>query len=158
MYFLGSALIMRSKGLHINPFPPITNLVSALPQGYIANNFWIDCFGNTWPVIKSKRRLKFKYPLHAALRKHIFHRDNYQCKHCGITADDIPEGWDGTTTLFSQSPLINGFKTVLVVDHILTLLAGGLNVPENLQTLCETCNRKKIKIDLQNISAYRGLK
>ncbi|WP_409241999.1 HNH endonuclease [Curvibacter microcysteis] len=33
----------------------------------------------------------------------------------------------------------------LVVDHILTLKAGGLNVVENFQTVCVTCNKKKLR-------------
>lgn len=120
----------------------------------ISPQFWIDCFGVSWNLIKSTRRLKFKYPLHAAIRKHVFHVDNYQCKRCKAKAVNIPKDWDGKQTL-STNNLVNGYKDCLVVDHIITLKAGGKNEVENMQTLCETCNRKKLKEDLLNIKNYK---
>jgi 5-methylcytosine-specific restriction endonuclease McrA len=121
--------------------------------GKVHTTFWTDCFGNTWPVIRSVRRLKYKYPLHAAIRKHVFHTDNYQCRRCGDKAIHIPDDWDGKETLFTET-VLKGYKVMLVVDHILTLKAGGKNEAQNFQTLCETCNRKKLKEDLVNIRKH----
>ncbi len=48
----------------------------------------------------------------------------------------------------------SGWPDVLIVDHVLTLRAGGKSVIENLQTLCETCNRRKQKTDIADARAY----
>jgi hypothetical protein len=52
------------------------------------------------------------------LRWSVFRRDHYACVHCGSTAD-------------------------LTVDHIHPVSLGGADSPENLQTLCRTCNSSK---------------
>lgn len=45
---------------------------------------------------------------------------------------------------------------MLVLDHVLTLKAGGRSVIENLQTLCETCNKRKQRTDIADARAYRA--
>lgn len=55
-------------------------------------------------------------------RDYVFKRDNYTCQVCGHFS---PEGW------------------FLEIDHIYPISKGGSNRPDNLQTLCETCNRRK---------------
>ena len=55
-------------------------------------------------------------------RQYIFQRDNYTCQVCGYIS---PQGW------------------FLEIDHIYPIRYGGSNRPDNLQTLCETCNRRK---------------
>lgn len=124
--------------------------------GKVHTSFWTDCFGKQWPLIKSKRRLKYKYPLHAAIRKHVFHTDNYQCRNCGDKAINIPKNWDGKSTLQTNKILKSGFRDMLVVDHILTLKAGGKNEISNFQTLCETCNKAKIKQDKSMALQYKN--
>ena len=64
------------------------------------------------PNAKKKKKISHE------LKKKVFERDEYRCKHCGthldLCADHIkPESWGGETTL------------------------------ENLQTLCRSCNSKK---------------
>lgn len=56
------------------------------------------------------------------LRTWVYERDEFRCRRCGNTADD-------------------GIR--LVVDHINPVHLGGGNKPENLQTLCESCNASK---------------
>lgn len=108
-------------------------------------SFWIDAWGRQWAVVQSPFALKFKIPCHAALRRHIFHCDNYTCRHCGAKAIDIPENYDGRLTLQTDTFVRgSGWNDVLILDHIITRKAGGRNIVENLQTLCETCNRRKI--------------
>lgn len=118
-------------------------------------DLWLDCFGNYWPTIKSKNRLKFKYPLHAAVRKHIFHIDGYKCRACGMQAEKIPDGWDGKYTLPTIN-IVNGSTVLLVIDHVRSLKSGGDNSIGNFQTLCEKCNLKKLKQDFIDIRSYRG--
>lgn len=116
---------------------------------------WIDFLGRVWPVIQTVRRLKFKYPAHAALRAHVFHAANYCCARCYASAIDVPAGYDGSHAL-STNTTVRGRSDVLVVDHVLTLKAGGKNVIANFQALCETCNRKKQREDKSAILAFMG--
>lgn len=48
----------------------------------------------------------------------VFDRDGYECCHCGARKN-------------------------LTVDHIHPVSKGGTNDPENLQTLCRSCNSRK---------------
>ena len=57
------------------------------------------------------------------LKWRVFARDNFTCRHCG------------------RSPVKHG--AALEADHILAWTNGGETVFENLQTLCEDCNRGK---------------
>ena len=59
-----------------------------------------------------------KKPIGASLRTKILERDGYRCRKCG--------SWEN-----------------LHVDHVLPERLGGTNEPQNLQTLCRTCNLKK---------------
>ena len=52
------------------------------------------------------------------LRWAVFRRDGYSCISCGSESD-------------------------LSVDHIYPVSRGGGNDPDNLQTLCRTCNSRK---------------
>lgn len=53
------------------------------------------------------------------MRFAIYSRDGYRCCKCGKTTDDLE------------------------IDHIYPISKGGKSVPENLQTLCHSCNYKK---------------
>lgn len=117
-------------------------------------DYWTDYKGRQWPVSTSPMRLKFKYPSHAALRAHIFHRDGYACVRCPAVAVDVPENYDGRNTLGTNTTS-GGWQDILVLDHILTLKAGGRNVVENFQTLCEACNKSKQREDIAAAMAYR---
>lgn len=113
--------------------------------GEVHSSWWTDAWGQEWPVVRSPRALKFKIPCHAALRRHVFHRDGYACRHCGAKAIDVPENYSGRFTLNTNTFVCGreGWNDVLILDHIVTRKAGGQNIVENLQTLCETCNRRK---------------
>ncbi|MDR0979088.1 MAG: HNH endonuclease, partial [Lachnospiraceae bacterium] len=58
------------------------------------------------------------------LREKIKARDNYTCKHCGLSTMQEP-------------------NLLLEIDHIMPLSRNGLTTEENLQTLCWRCNRSK---------------
>jgi 5-methylcytosine-specific restriction endonuclease McrA len=117
---------------------------------------WTDFAGRVWPVITSQRRLKFKYPAHAALRAHVFRRDGFKCARCDACAINVPVDYDGRHALSTNTKVSSGYPDALILDHILTLPAGGRNVVENFQALCETCNRRKQKEDKEATAAFRG--
>ena len=120
------------------------------------DNTWIDHLGREWPLVRSARRLKFSYPTHAALRAFVFHRDGFCCVRCGASAASIPADFDGRDTLRTNTRTGAGTVDLLVVDHILTLSAGGKSHPSNLQTLCETCNKKKMPEDMAAAAAFKA--
>jgi len=79
---------------------------------------WIDQHGKQWKVPTIRGRLKMRIPCHAALRAFIFWRDQYTCQHCGS-------------------------QNMLVPDHMISRRNGGTHHPDNLQTLCDSCNARK---------------
>jgi 5-methylcytosine-specific restriction endonuclease McrA len=120
---------------------------------------WIDYRGNSWHVCQSVSRLKFCIPSHAALRAHIFYAHNFKCARCSAKAIDIPVNYDGRYALQTDTFVKNGYRDVLILDHILTRKAGGRSIISNLQTLCETCNKSKQKEDkLAVINMDSGVK
>ncbi len=70
--------------------------------------------------IYKKPEIKYKVikNLKASLKKAVFERDAYRCKHCETHID-------------------------LTVDHIYPKSKGGIDDLDNLQTLCRPCNSKK---------------
>ncbi len=118
---------------------------------------WVDFRGLSWPVVASARRLNFRYPAHAALRAHVFHRDGFRCCRCPAKAIDVPTDYDGRFVLQTDTFVLGGqWRDMLVLDHVLTLRAGGRSVIGNLQALCETCNRKKIPADVLATRLEKG--
>jgi HNH endonuclease len=67
---------------------------------------------------RTAARTGTRTPLDNDLRWAVFQRDGYACVHCGSRLD-------------------------LTIDHIHPVSMGGLNSPENLQTLCRNCNSRK---------------
>lgn len=109
---------------------------------------WVDRNGRKWLVSESRRALKFKIPCHAALRAEVFHRDGYRCVRCCVPAASVPDDYTGRYTLWTAA------SDALIVDHILTRPAGGRNELDNLQTLCEPCNKSKQVEDKAATVAY----
>lgn len=107
---------------------------------------WQDEYGayNKTPTIAG--RLKFaKIPLHAALRRFIFKRDNFTCAACGAKpVEPIPTDFSGRHTLATDRLSKAGNSAALVVDHITSRRNGGSHHPSNLQTLCDSCNAAKV--------------
>lgn len=116
---------------------------------------WTDYRGRVWKVTTMRSRLQFRIPCHAALRAHVFHRDGYRCVRCGAAASKATSDYSGRQTLFTNTKVSSGWPDMLILDHVVTLPAGGRNVVENFQTLCETCNKRKIKEDVAAAAAYR---
>lgn len=62
-----------------------------------------------------RKRLTYQF------KKEIFEEDDYQCQYCSSRP--------GSSNIF--------------IDHIIPLIEGGSNEPENLTTSCKSCNSKK---------------
>lgn len=74
------------------------------------------------------------------VRQNVFMRDNYTCQICGATVKD-------------------GAK--LELDHIIPVSKGGTNDEDNLQVLCQQCNREKhnrtdLKHDENKLKELKG--
>ena len=79
---------------------------------------WFILWTDTEKVKKpNKRRL-----ISGTTRQNVLMRDNYTCQICGATVKD-------------------GAK--LEIDHIIPHSKGGTNDENNLQVLCQQCNREK---------------
>ena len=87
--------------------------------------------------------MPWKRKLHAAMYRHVAKRDGYKCVLCGVSA--LPYSMqvviDGTKPLRCILP--DGRKSILILDHIVSLRNGGDNSASNLQLLCDSCNSKK---------------
>lgn len=63
-------------------------------------------------------------------RAEILKRDKYTCQNCGIKVHDRSSGnWNTPNKAH--------------LDHIVSLVDGGNTEPNNIQTLCRTCNLSK---------------
>lgn len=74
-------------------------------------------------------------------RKVVFEKNNYLCQICLIQGKITPVDLHGPN---------HG-----VCDHIIALTLGGLDEDSNLQTICQTCNKIKIRQD-QMVLAKNG--
>ena len=69
--------------------------------------------------IKTK---EYRKGINLKVRYSVLKRDNFRCVLCGRTAKDDS----------------------LVIDHIIPVVKGGVNVVNNLRTLCRACNHGKM--------------
>lgn len=103
--------------------------------------YWVDDHGTVRPVPKARGRLRFRESGHAALRAFVFRRDGFRCQSCGVEGSDVPENPDeytGRDTIGVVGP-----KHCLVMDHIESGGSPRNHHPDNLQTLCDSCNSRK---------------
>lgn len=84
---------------------------------------WLGKSANT--LMKSQKGKKLeRRKMTLELREAILRRDNWTCQCCG-------------NSVFKEPNL------ALEVDHIIPVSKGGKTEPNNLQTLCWKCNRRK---------------
>lgn len=74
-------------------------------------------------------------PISQRRRFAIFERDCFACRYCGKTAED----------------------TLLEVDHVVPVSAGGGDEEENLITACVACNRGKSASHLNEPHKFKPL-
>lgn len=76
-----------------------------------------------------------------SLREKCLERDNYTCKRCGKISVCNIAGYRNPT---------------MIADHIIPIALGGEQWDiNNLQTLCEDCNKIKTREDMQKITIAR---
>lgn len=92
----------------------------------VANVFSMKHSGQylTWPNEPLTSKYRSRKRISAKTRKFVFERDSYRCVKCSSFVD-------------------------LQIDHIYPHILGGSDELDNLQTLCQSCNRiKKAKVEV----------
>ena len=102
---------------------------------------WTDWAGQRWRTLRCIGRIKYRTLGAHALRRYVHQRDLFACQHCSTKAI-VPTDWDGSSALACD----NG-AWCLVLDHIISRRNGGSHHPDNLQTLCDSCNARKVATD-----------
>lgn len=75
--------------------------------------------------------MKGKLPYRSPIRGFIWERDGGCCRLCGVACKRHK------VDRYDSDPKLGE------IDHILPVVFGGTNDPENLRLLCKDCNRKK---------------
>jgi len=85
--------------------------------------------------------INFRLRRNRALRAALHQRDHFTCQICGWKPRAIPTDYDGRSAIgWWPNPHED---RMLEVDHIVPRAAGGPSTMDNLQTLCDDCNRRK---------------
>jgi hypothetical protein len=74
-------------------------------------------------------------------RIYVWRRDHGRCAECGKVC--------------GHPRLPNQPREQWHADHIVPLVDGGANTLDNLQTLCQTCHKKKTRRESRTRSAHR---
>lgn len=106
-------------GIHLNRIEQLNLAIFCVLSSYYQDQ---DLPFDDWDevFIAEKKQNKRKIP--GRVRQNVLMRDNYTCQICGATVKD-------------------GAK--LEIDHIVPFSKGGSNDENNLQVLCQQCNREK---------------
>ena len=134
---------MSTKGMtRIHKF----SLSEVLPHiGKVKHNFWIP---EEQRFVLVKHLSNFRMNLIARTQ---------QCAACWMKGDHF---WLETSGFFPihfnlYGPNMCGHQTLMTMDHILPKSKGGNNNPDNLQMLCEKCNRSKKNSMISNADILR---
>lgn len=114
IFFVNQLTLEKNKILYPDLYPPKDpKNITGLP---------IKLENLTLGEIKRVAPKYEQYLRNTAFEKSKNADGKFQCAHCGVTGDNRL-----------------GFE----VDHIKPMNKGGKSIPENLQILCRSCNRKK---------------
>lgn len=101
---------------------------------------WRDSTGSEWRISMSHRRLRFKYPAHAAVRAYVFQRDGFRCKCCGAATNDDTSNYRGRHAVWVRSPLV-GWLILELAEKNPRLAPPALHHPDNKFARCEHCRQ-----------------
>jgi 5-methylcytosine-specific restriction endonuclease McrA len=104
------------------------------PTNGLPECHWCNCIGPLKPgrlcdeCTQDYKRYRSDNPIKGDFREWLLARDGYACVECGATER-------------------------LTIDHIQPVIRGGETTPDNLQTLCKSCNsRKGSNTDLEELA------
>jgi len=120
-YSVAKAVEEAGRGKSIRAFQKLLSNRSTITLADLKRSYKIDN-----PSLLKKKINKRK-PINPRLRWIILERDGFRCQACGAHSRD----------------------TLLHIDHIRPVSAGGLNEPTNLRTLCSECNMGRGNIILK---------
>jgi len=92
----------------------------------------------------SKNRQRMREPK-------VIQTQKQRAKRMGLEEHFTREEWQALKKKYDHKCLCCGKQEpeiVLTVDHIFPLALGGINTIENIQPLCGTCNRKKLRQEI----------
>ena len=113
MGYINEIHITFEKGITDEDY--VLQLIKVIDEIDLVIEYFI-LWTDTKKVKNSRRRIS------GTTRQNVLMRDNYTCQICGATVKD-------------------GAK--LEIDHIIPYSKGGTNKENNLQVLCQQCNREK---------------
>jgi len=87
---------------------------------------WTDNTGTIHQVI-APGRINSLSARGITIRAYLLERDGFVCQHCARRHGSVV------------------FEDRLEIDHIIPWRDGGTNHPDNLQMLCPTCNKQKMR-------------
>ncbi|MHC4891437.1 MAG: HNH endonuclease [Planctomycetota bacterium] len=106
--------------------------VMAAKYRKIDPRIWDDETGQSHAVSFCKQWMPQKNGLQAKVRCFVYLRDDFTCVKCQKKAISIPDNYNGRFTIPPSE-----------LDHKLPRSKGGGHHPNNLQTLCQSCNARK---------------
>ena len=130
------------KGVGLRPSTPGRFSLPTPPQ-VLLPDYWVDANGVIHRVLRSKKKFHKRLPAVAAIRAHVFTRDNFTCRDCGAKPACEPENFDGSEGIEVEGP--HGVHA-LILDHVLSRRNGGTSHPDNLAARCRSCNSRKASL------------
>ena len=132
----------------------LTQLIDAVVEG---GSDAIDRAYAALPALESPRGRRA--PIKSRQRRETFERDRYQCRYCGrplilsdvlallTVIDPLRFPWHPNWKFGYIHPAFP--PTIPTVDHVVPVVLGGGNDPDNLVTACWPCNHTKLDTDIR---------
>lgn len=90
---------------------------------------------------RDNARYAREYPVNASKYIRRVHQRRLRVLAAGPAYS--PEEWQALCDFYDNRCICCGKKVKLTVDHVIPLSKGGSNMIDNIQPLCQTCNKTK---------------